>query len=270
MATEFNPNNDWRRVAAVVYKKPRDSKIFGSVEFDITEVEEYIATKRREGLKITLTHIFLLAFARGLREETPELNCYIRRGEVVQRESIDVTIAVLGADNQMHSLKVPAADQFSLAELSVWLQAEVRNIRKQGVDKVANRAKNIVSRIPWPLRQWVFNIIRAITIDWGLPVPGLGVSPDSFGSFVLSNIGSIGLDVGYPALAPFSNVSMVINQGKPMAKPAVYEGEIAIRRLITFSAALDHRVVDAAQAGRLFNYVRHLLQHPEVLEEKPA
>jgi len=47
-----NLNNEWRRVAASVYRKPVDSKIFGSVEIDVTDLEAFISVKRKEGIKI--------------------------------------------------------------------------------------------------------------------------------------------------------------------------------------------------------------------------
>ncbi len=262
-------NNDWRKLTTVIYRKPRDSKIFGSVEFDVTEVEDFINTKRREGIKITLTHIFMLAFARALKEETPEINCYVRRGRIIQRNSVDVSLSVLlGGGQQLTSVKIVGAEALNLQELSVILQSEIQLARK-GLGSNLKKAKNLVIKIPWPLRQWVFDLIRWMTIDWGISLPFLGVSPESFGSFVLSNLGSIGLDVGYPALAPFSNVAMVVNQGSVTLKPIVLDGQIVARRMITISAALDHRVVDAAQIGRLFNYLRRILKNPEILEVKP-
>ncbi len=35
------------------------------VEIDVTDLEEYVSQKRKEGIKITLTHIFTLAVAPG-------------------------------------------------------------------------------------------------------------------------------------------------------------------------------------------------------------
>lgn len=262
------PNNDWRILTTVIYRKPRDSKIFGSVEFDVTEVEGFINDKRRNGLKITLTHIFLLALARGIQEAAPEINCYIRRGKIIQRSSVDVSLTVLAADQQLTSVKITGADQLNLQNLYDRLQDEIPKARQRQESQGAHTKKLIV-RIPWPLRQWLFDLIRWLTIDWGIPLPFLGVSPESFGSFVLSNLGSIGLDVGYPALAPYSNVAMVVNQGAVSTKPMVVNGQIVPRRMITLSAAIDHRVVDAAQVGRLFNYVRRVLKKVEVLEVKP-
>ncbi|MBC7774889.1 MAG: 2-oxo acid dehydrogenase subunit E2 [Phycisphaerae bacterium] len=261
---ESPSNNDWRKLTAVVYRKPRDSKIFGSVEFDVTELEAFVNERRRDGLKITLTHIFLLAFARGLKDAAPEINCYVRRGSIIQRNSVDVSLTVLIKGGQLSSVKVVGAENLTLQALSTQLQTGIQQLRK-GQDAHFERAKNLLVRLPWPLRQWVADLVKRLTIDWGISLPFLGVSPDSFGSFVLSNLGSIGLDVGYPSLAPFSNVSMVVIQGGVTLKPVVVDGQIVPRRMITFSAALDHRVVDAAQIGRLFNYVRRVLKKPELL-----
>ena len=50
-------------------------------------------------------------------------------------------------------------------------------------------------------------------IDLGLSFPGIGLSAHNLGSFVLTNIGSIGLDVAFPALMPTSNVAIVVVMG---------------------------------------------------------
>ncbi len=247
------PTSTWRILTTIIYRKPRDSKIFGSVEFDVTEVEEFITEQREKGLKITLTHIFLLAFARGVATVAPEINSYVRRGRIIQRKSVDVSLSVLVGE-QMTAVKVDNAERMSLQELSEHLQTEIQKARKKS-DGINGGTKNLITKIPWPFRQWVFDFIRWMSIDWGIPLPFLGVSPESFGSFVFTNIGSIGLDVGYTALAPYSNVAMVLSMGKVRWKPAVVDGQVVPRRMITLSAALDHRVVDAMQAGKLFRYV---------------
>jgi pyruvate/2-oxoglutarate dehydrogenase complex dihydrolipoamide acyltransferase (E2) component len=266
---QYDFDNDWRRVAAAIYRKPTDSKVFGSVELDVTDLEAYITEKRQEGLKITLTHIFLLAVARAMREEVPEFNCYVRRGRIVSREHVDATVSVLiKGGSEMGAVKVRNADQLTLAELAQWLAAELPKSR-QGKESRAMKAKAILAAIPWPLRIGVFGLIKRITIDWGLSFPKLGLTPDSFGSFVLSNIGSLGLDIGYPALLPSSNVAIVVVLGSANTKPAVVDGQVVPRRLLTMGAAIDHRVADAAQAGRLFRYLKQVVGNPEVLETKP-
>lgn len=264
-----NPfDTDWRRVTAALYQKPRDSKIFGSIELDVTDLEEFIQIKRKEKFKITLTHIILLLFSRSIHQNVPELNCFVRRGHIIPRSSVDVSLSVLGNDGALSSVKVQHAEKLTLKGVHDALQAEIAEARK-GEGKHVRRAKNLLPKIPWPFRQWLVNLIRWVTVDLGLPLPFLGVNPDSFGTFVLSNLGSIGLDIGYPALAPFSNVAMVVTMGSVTSKPVVYQGQIAIRRMLTISAAVDHRVVDASQIGRLFLSLKTMVKHPEQLEHEP-
>jgi len=262
-------NTPWRRVAAAMYRKPIDSKIFGSVDFDVTDLEKYISDKRKEGIKITLTHIFALALSRGLKEAVPELNCFVRRGNIVPRKSIDAMVSVLVGDVEMSSVRVGNADTLTLSELSDVLGEGIKAARSGGEDKTM-KMKGVIAGIPWPVRSWIFNLIKFITIKWGLSIPAIGLGGNNFGSFVLSNIGTIGLDLGYPALFPISDVAFVVIMGGVSKKPLVINDEIVIRRVITLSTAMDHRVVDAMHGGKLFKYVRNLLRDPSVLETPPA
>jgi pyruvate dehydrogenase E2 component (dihydrolipoamide acetyltransferase) len=104
-----------------------------------------------------------------------------------------------------------------------------------------------------------------VVIDWSIRLPFSATKPEGMGSFVMSNIGSIGLDVGYPALLPMSNVAMVLIMGSVNTKPAVVNGQIVPRRILNLSTALDHRVVDAQHGGKLFRYLKSALRNPESL-----
>jgi len=263
-----NLNNEWRRVAAAIYRKPVDAKILGSVEIDVTDLERFIAAKRKQGIKITPTHVFTLAVARGLKYEVPELNCYISRGRLVKRDHIDAMISVVIRDGQMSSVKIPDADTLTLEEMTEILNEGVRAARS-GEERKVMRSKGLISRVPWPFRGWLLRLAKTISIDWGISIPSLGLSKNSFGSFVVSNIGSLGLDTGYPALFPLSNVSFVMILGGIYKKPVVINDEIVPRRVITLSMALDHRVVDALQGGKLFRHIKNVVRNPETLDEKP-
>jgi len=64
-------NTNWRKVASSIYRKPRDSKIYGSVDIDVTELEKFIAKKRKEGIKTTLTHLMTLIVGRAFNRKFP-------------------------------------------------------------------------------------------------------------------------------------------------------------------------------------------------------
>lgn len=260
-------NSDWRKVAAAIYKKPSDAKIFGSVELDVTDLEKYVTRKRKEGLKITLTHIFTLIVGRAIKDEIPELNCYVKRGNIVEREQVDAMVSVLLADGSMSSVRVEHADRISLAE-SVEAITDGIKASRNGDENKTMKMKGSMGRIPWPLRTWIFNLVKLLTIKWGISLPALGLSSNNFGSFVMTNIGSIGLDTGYPALFPISNVSFVFVLGGISKKPAVIKDKIEIRRIMTISSAMDHRTVDAMHGGKLFRYIKRMVREPELLEQQ--
>jgi len=260
-------NTGWRKVASSIYRRPTDSKIFGSVEIDITDLERFITEKRKNGIKATLTHIFILAAARALKEEVPQLNTYIKRGNVVKRDSIDVMVSVILRESTMGSVLIRDADTLTLAELIKVMGEKVKSARS-GTENKTMQIKDKLAAVPWPFRGWVLRFLKTITADLGFSFPALGLSANSFGSFVVSNIGSLGLDMGYPALFPSSNVSFVLVLGGVHKKPMVVGDQVVPRTVISLGAALDHRVVDASHGGLLFRYLKKMVKNPELLDEK--
>ena len=268
MTTPIDYNSNWRKVASTIYKKPTDSKIFGIVELDVTELEKYVAQKRKEGVKTTLTYLITLIIGRGIRQDVPELNTYVKRGRIVQRKQVDATVSVLLPGGQMGSVKVENADQMTTAEISDVIGKNIANSRK-GNENDAMKSKSLLAKLPWPFRNWLFKIYKIITINWGISVPGIGLDSNSFGSFMVSNIGTVGLDTGFASLLPSSNISFVFVLGTVNKKPVVINDEIVIRRVMLMSSTLDHRVVDGSHGGTLFRFIKQIAKNPEILDSKP-
>jgi pyruvate dehydrogenase E2 component (dihydrolipoamide acetyltransferase) len=268
MSVTDNLNSDWRIVASTIYKKPTDSKIYGSVDVDVTELEKFISQKRKEGIKTTLTYVMTLIIGRAIGQEVPELNSYVRRGKIVPRPQVDGMVSVLLPGGQMGSVKIENADRITLAEMAEEIKQKIVQSR-HGEENKAMQSKNMLSAFPWPFRSWLFKLYKTVTIQWGISVPFLGLSANSFGSYVISNIGSVGLDTGYAALLPSANVSIVMILGRVIKKPVVINDEIKIRKILQLSATLDHRVVDGSHGGKLFRFIKHMVKNPELLETKP-
>jgi pyruvate/2-oxoglutarate dehydrogenase complex dihydrolipoamide acyltransferase (E2) component len=259
-------NTPWRKTAATIYQKPTDSKILGSVEIDITDLEKYISQKRKEGLKVTLTHIFTLATARAAKTEVPQLNTYIKRGDIHAHPSIDAAVSVLLNDDTMSSVKLQNADTLTLKE-AVENLTKLINQSRGGVESKTMKNKDMLANIPYPFRNWVFAIIKKLIVDWGFELPRWGLSANNFGSFMVSNIGSLGLDIGFPALFPAGNVSIVLILGGVSKQPLVINDEIQIRSVIKLGIAIDHRLLDASHGGKLFRFIKKIVRNPELLEQ---
>lgn len=261
-------NSDWRKVASTIYKKPTDSKIYGIVELDVTDLEKYVSKKRKEGTKTTLTYLITQIIGRGIRQEVPELNTFVKRGKIVQREQVDGMVSVLLPGGQMGTVKIENVDQVTMKDIADVIGKKISDSRK-GDESDTMQSKNMLASVPWPFRQWLFRLYRLVTIDWGITIPGMGLDSNSFGSFVVSNIGTVGLDTGFGSLLPSSNISFVFVLGTVQKKPVVINDEIVPRRIMLLASTLDHRVVDGSHGGRMFRAIKQMVKNPEILETPP-
>lgn len=83
------------------------------------------------------------------------------------------------------------------------------------------------------------------------------------GTFTITNMGSLDITVFTPILNPPE--SAILGVGKIVARPAVVEGEIAIRQLTYLSLTFDHRVVDGAPAALFQKTIRRYLESPYLM-----
>jgi pyruvate dehydrogenase E2 component (dihydrolipoamide acetyltransferase) len=74
------------------------------------------------------------------------------------------------------------------------------------------------------------------------------------GTFTLTNLGMYGIDAFTPIIN--SPECAILGVGRVVAEPAVHEGRVVPRDLVTLSLTFDHRVVDGAPAARFLNDVR--------------
>lgn len=259
----------WRRVATALYDSPRDCRIFGTIEADVTRTIEYIQKQRESGNRLTLTHFVASAVARCLYEDIPDINGFVQRGNVVLREDVDVFVSVaLKHGRDLTGVLIPKTHLLTVNEISDHLVEKVRE-KRDGQDSGTVALKNKVANIPWPFRSWVFSFIRWWGYDLGFPVPFLDIPRDPFGSIILSNIGTHGLTTGMAALLPIGRVPAVLTMGKSQKKPVVIDDEIQIRTLLPLTATMDHRIIDGAQAGILARGIAKRLRNPEDLDVPP-
>ncbi len=262
-------NTPWRVTSAAIYTTPTDSRVYGTLDIDVTDAKRFLDTKRSEGVKITMTHLATAVLARAVAFDVPEMNCFIRRGNVVGRERLDVMVPVsVGGDAGVTAAIIKDAHAKSVSAIAEELREKASSGRAGDEIKAAQN-KYLLNRVPWPLRRPVFLLLKWITVDLGLEIRALGLSAHSFGSFVVSDIGSFGLTTGMTALMPAAKVPAVIVLGKIEEKPVVRRGEIVIRTILPLTGTFDHRIVDGMQIGKLARGIKRNFRKPEWLNQEP-
>ena len=262
-------NTPWRVTSAAIYTTPTDSRVYGTLDIDVTDAKRFLDQKRADGVKITMTHLATTVLARAVAFDVPEMNCFIRRGAVVGRERVDVMVPVsVGGESGVTAAIIKDAHARTVSSIA----GEIRDKASSGRAGVENKAvqnKYLLNRIPWPFRRPVFLFLKWITVDMGIEIKALGLSANSFGSFVVSDIGSFGLNTGMTALMPAAKVPAVIVLGKIEEKPVVRHGEVVIRTVLPLTGTFDHRIVDGMQIGKLARGIKRNFRKPEWLDEVP-
>jgi pyruvate dehydrogenase E2 component (dihydrolipoamide acetyltransferase) len=85
----------------------------------------------------------------------------------------------------------------------------------------------------------------------------------SGGTFTITNLGMYEVDAFTPVINPPELA--ILGLGRIVARPAVREGEVVVRRMMTLSMTFDHRLVDGAPAARFLQRIKRLIESPYLL-----
>lgn len=91
----------------------------------------------------------------------------------------------------------------------------------------------------------------------------LNLNDLSGGTFTITNLGALGIDAFTPVINPPE--CAILGVGRIIAKPAVVDGEIAVRQMMTLSLTFDHRLNDGAPAARFLQRISQLIEQPYLL-----
>jgi len=263
-------NSPWRIISTAVYGAPTEGKIYGALEVDVTDAMEMIVANRAAGRRITMTHLVASAVGRAIGWDIPEMNAFVRRGALVLRDEVIVTVAVnMHGGKEMTSVKLHDAHKKTVFDIADEIRNRVSKARS-GDDNATMENKSFMAKIPWPFRRMTFLLFRFITNTLGFEIKSLGLGHNAFGSILLSNIGSHGLSTGWAALFPGSKLPAVLVMGKEEDKPVVRDGKIVIRKILPLTGTFDHRIMDGYHGGMLAHHIKRYLENADLLGEVPV
>ncbi len=265
---ENRPTSPWRKLSIAIYGAPSEGKVYGTYEVDVTDMMQYIKQKRRDGVRITVTHFIVKAVGQARHQYAPEVNCYVPRGKIVYRENADVFMSILkkGGSGQTGMI-IPEVQKKTVSEIADYVSNRLQ-AKREGNEKGLYSMTKIMARVPWPFRKLVLKLFTWWIFDMEFPVPGMKKQQSPFGSIMLTNIGTLGLKTGMVALFPIGKLPGVIAMGKVEEKPVVINGEIVIRSILPLTGTFDHRMVDGAQIGKLGRGIQKVLRNPVNLDQK--
>ncbi|MBE0009299.1 MULTISPECIES: dihydrolipoamide acetyltransferase family protein [unclassified Arthrobacter] len=110
-------------------------------------------------------------------------------------------------------------------------------------------------------RMSLLELARALTTLTETARAGKTTPADlSGGTISITNVGVFGIDAGTPILNP--GEAAILAMGAVRRTPWEYQGEIALRSVMTLSLSFDHRLVDGEQGSRFLADIGTILSDP--------
>lgn len=253
----------WRKVAMGTWKTAGDPSVYGTLELPAEPALEYIQSlEKKTGMRITLSHFAGRAMAETLKRH-PEINCVMRCGKLYPRQNVDVffQVATDKKGDDLSGMVIRNADHKSIPDISREMDDTVKIIRSKG-DPSYKKMKNVFSMLPGWMAGPILTFSGWFMYSMNLWSPLFGAPKDSFGSVMVTNIGSLGLDSAYAPLVPYSRIPLLIAVGTVVDRAVVRNGAVVAGKTIKLCATFDHRIIDGVQASHMSRTLTLIFNDP--------
>ena len=259
--TRFTPVDNvssFRRMAAGMWRSPRDPSIYGQMDVDATAALAFLAAQQE---RVTITHLVARAVALALRDQ-PELNAKVRFwGRLEQRETIDLFVTV-ATGGDLSGARIDRADHKSLADVAREVSERAGKIRN-GKDKDHARTRGAMKSLPWWLARPATWASDVLVNELHVELPGMPGDP--FGSAIITSVGMFGIDSAFAPFVPLARCPMLILVPEVRPRPWAVGDAVEVRPVLRLCATFDHRIIDGAAAGRFAARLSQLFASPALL-----
>jgi len=249
-----------------------DAEVCFRDTFDCTEVVKYIEAKNLEhpNYKTTIFHCIIVAIARMVNER-PKMNRFVQGRRTYERDEISLSFMAkrrfADSAEEAFMVVVPKATD-TLDTISHKIYGDVTEVRKHehstgGIDSVVDS----FAKIPRILLMIIIRIIRWLDF-WGINPKALTDGDSNYTTCLLSNLGSIKCPSVYHHLNNYGTNSFMVTVGTLHKEELVMpDGHKEIRDVIDISATLDERIADGFYFARSLKLIKHIFEHPELLDK---
>ena len=258
------------RIMPCIMPNRADNEAYISVDIDYKPLETYLAKKNagRTEDKFTFFHVISCAVGKAFVLR-PRMNRFVCNKRVYQRNDITVAFTVKKkfddrAEEALALFKIGEKETMDSFHEKIM---KVIHVTKSDTEKdTSTGAMDILSKLP----QWTINLVTGFVLwldkrGWA-PQSLIGSDPNHAAIF-LSNLGSIGLEVGYHHLVNWGTNSCFIVLGKKHMKMFHYaDGTEELKEVIPLGITLDERIADGYYYSGTVALVKKLLENPELLD----
>ena len=256
------------RVIPHIMKERNDAHVYYTEELPIKYLDEYIAKKNEEGIKMSYMNIIYAALIRLLAEK-PHLNRFVMNGRTYARHDITISLAIkkgMTEDAEETNIKLHFTGKENIFEIKEKLDSSIALNKEVTTQNNTDTFVKFLSHMPNLIYKIVVNTLMWLDKHGMMPKAVIELSPFHTSAY-LTNLGSLGIDPIYHHIYNFGTVGVFLAMGKKK-KSYIYEDDnIVQEKAICLKWVADERICDGFYyASALKSFYRYL-RKPELLEQ---
>jgi len=257
----------FRKISLGTWKTAYDPSVYGTMEMKMDAAMDYIQRYREAtGKRLTVTHMVARAMAQCLKE-TPDANAILRWNRIYRRKKIGIFMQVVMTDQGSDKVDLSGVTIYDVADKDVGeliddVETKVALVRARK-DPALEKSRDTFKIVPYFLLGIFMRFLSFLLYTLNLDLKWMGLPKDGFGSVMITNVGSIGLDIAYVPIVPWSRVPILLAMGEVNEKAVAEDGEVVVAKMMSISATFDHRFIDGMHAAAMSRILRRWLEHPE-------
>ncbi len=256
-------------ITPILYPNRCDNEAYFLEKFDMAPMRAYLAklNENETDFPFTTFHIIVTAAIKTLTLR-PRLNRFVANKLMYQRNEVSVSFVVkkLFSDNGSEALAIiHAEDKDDIHTIHEKLYKQISSGRSDKIDK-SSESMDIVSRMPRRLTRLFCEIICFLDKIGKCP-RGLIETDPYYTSMLLSNLGSLKLNVGYHHLTNWGTCSLfcIMGEIKKVMEPDENGNEVE-KEIVSLGLTLDERLADGYYYAKSLRLLKTLIENPELLE----
>ena len=262
-------------ITPIIYPNRCDNEAFISERIDLTAIDAYLAKKNGENPEYHYS-LFQLLVTTALKTITlrPKLNRFIANRNTYQRNEVSASFVVKKqfsdtAEEGLAFIHARDSDTLETVHQEIYRQITDRRSEKSGGDSSSDNM-DMFNSMPRFLGKGIVRFICFLDRHGWVPADLIATDP-YYSSVVLTNLGSIKLHSGYHHLTNWGTNSLFIIVGEKKKRPFYDEdGNMTMRDSIDLGLTVDERIADGYYCSKSVRLLKHLLEHPELLERPLA
>ncbi|MBQ8298580.1 MAG: 2-oxo acid dehydrogenase subunit E2 [Clostridia bacterium] len=254
-----------------IMKTRNDAQVEFDAEIDVSNIEERIRERRKNGETISFLDYFFTALIRTVAEY-PRLNRFIAGRRLYSRDDLSLSIVVkkeMNIETEATPIKMIFEKDSSVDDVAELLQKTINaNKGGTGIKNDTDKLMNVLNRLPRFLFSFVIDFLTFLDFYGHMPKFIHRISPFHTSMFV-TNMGSIGSGPIYHHIYNWGTTSIFIAMGtKKKLRVIDKNGKIVEKKVMKLRFVADERIGDGFYLSKALKYFTGLFLHPEILEQK--